>query len=260
MSNFALSVHKNQKIIASLCITRPPLLLQDDPLVSNFRKFQQEWFQKNDHSLKIDDSLLFMHAPKHFLPTPEELAKSAGKAVAAATSEIDSLVASEGLRRNARRERAVKKTKQQLSMENKKMEISSKAADATEGDMNRMPEEFLHLLIKRAGVWQLPWGNRRASEKIEDTLMRVTADQLGFEPFFPGFSPLNFTTIPGAKIFYYRAWVNKCKIKNDESIEDYAWLTRLEMKQRVSQMTWFAIDPILPLTQTRYLRRCAILP
>lgn len=248
MSTFALSVHRNKKIIASLCITRPPLLFTDDPVTLNFRNFRNDWLKKNHHDLRLDDSLLFMHAPKHFLPTPEEIAKSSGKAVLESEArEIDVLVATEGLKKNARRERAVKKTR--VSQDSKVSEISSKAAAATEQDMNRLPEDFLHLVIKRSGIWQLPWGNRRASETIETTLMRVTADQLGFEPFFPGFSPLNFTRIPeGAKVFYYRAWVNRCKVKKNETIEDYAWLTRTEMKERLSEMSWYAIDPILPLT------------
>ncbi|KMZ79784.1 hypothetical protein PVIIG_01058 [Plasmodium vivax India VII] len=99
---------------------------------------------------------------------------------------------------------------------------------------------------------------------IRQNLQHLCTEHLKCEmPFFIGYCPctfekrkykipLSFNEIIGRKIFYYRAhYLNhgvNLDLSNNEHINDFAWLSRSELKDFLSSSKYQVIKDALPLT------------
>jgi hypothetical protein len=71
------SCHAGYKVMASLCISRLPTEFTSPASLAEFEKVKDAWLLKTNNHFQLDDSLVYMRLPTHFLPSREDRAKMA---------------------------------------------------------------------------------------------------------------------------------------------------------------------------------------
>lgn len=102
-----ITVHNGWKVTCSVLIDRLPLEVIERPeFATRFEKFKKEWMERTGNNNTVDQEIVFMRLPFHFLKTPEQraheraLEESLGKTATqklGARSEIDMLLMQEGI-------------------------------------------------------------------------------------------------------------------------------------------------------------------
>ncbi|GAW81762.1 hypothetical protein, conserved [Plasmodium gonderi] len=133
-------------------------------------------------------------------------------------------------------------------------------------NIKRKPTNFLYLIVKykRTNKWMFPLIDFRKKFTIRQNLQYICTEHLKCEmPFFIGWCPctfekrkfkipLSFNEIIGRKIFYYRAhYLNhdiNLDLSKNEYINDFAWITRSELKDFLSMNKYQVIKDAIPLT------------
>ncbi len=260
-SKIHFCVHQGYKVLASLVLTRPPLVFVEPPALKDFREFQAVLEQRTDTAPPVDEhQLVYMRLPTHFLASREDRDKRRKADVVSPEAAISSRLGSLAVVPSNR-----KKGK-------KHNEVSASGL----ADVNRLPEDYLHLLVKYRGTqfWTFPFAHRKREVSMKRTLEELAADQLGLSEanfhvinYVPSYvrkipgDPSKATPVHGAKVFHYRAWPLPgavVKLKADGQVADLAWMSRSELKDALSPAAWLAAHEVLPLdenfvlNETRY--------
>ncbi|CRG93845.1 mitochondrial ribosomal protein L46 precursor, putative [Plasmodium gallinaceum] len=178
------------------------------------------------------------------------------------TDDLEDLISLEGMQ-NIFKAKEKKKDDANIK-EKKKNDI-----DINENDyknIKRKPNNFLYLLVKykKTNKWMFPLIDFKKNLTIRQNLKYLCSEHLKCEmPFFIGYCPCTFekrkfkipllpNEIIGRKIFYYRAhYTNNEKnldVAKNEYINDFAWLSRSELKNFLSKNKYHVIKDALPLT------------
>lgn len=170
---------------------------------------------------------------------------------------LDAMLASEGLeltfpergQRVTRRRRAEKRVEEQVD-------------DKDVRSLRRLAESSLFLLVRYSGGrrWTFPKVDRTHGMAMRETLMRLCGRQFGegFQPFVIGACPFSHEKkrnvkvpgIDGRKIFYYRAKVlpgMDLAPPEDSPVQDWAWLSRDELANYLSESEWHTVRDGLPI-------------
>jgi len=233
-----------------------------------FRQWKNEWEVRTGNKLNIADGLAYLRSPGHFLPSIEErekrerfLASEQGDDDGGTTrttasklnvKEIDQLLASEGIpgirfgqehggptESDSQSGRPLRKTEQQQS-------ISDTAQ---------------WLVVKyrsNPNLWTLPFTNRMENETAFSALMRVCKDQIGLKPHLPSLAPIAFRDVqslsqecPNTRMFYYKGLKvprsHEVSIPEQSEIVQHEWVSRDELRKRLSHHSWLALENALPL-------------
>ena len=243
-----ISTHQGYKVLASLIVSRLPLSFNEPAGLKEFREFRESWTFKVGAAPRLDDALVYMRLPSHFLPSSEDRYRKKVSVHEAVTH--DEL--QEGFRVG------VKKAVKQLSL-NKVVDKQVLKVDSGLKSLERKEKDLLHLIVKykNSSVWTFPWGHRFNEQSMRHTINRISQEQLPqLNTFLLGNCPAGFRKLKdernsklGAKIFYYKSlWVpGSPNLEISDQIQDFAWLTRSELKDHLPLLTWSAIAPIIPL-------------
>lgn len=145
------------------------------------------------------------------------------------------------------------------------MELMSRSTEADRindtKSLNRNGHRNLYLLIKKSNQWRLPGalGGLRNGELLHEAARRELHEECGInmDVWLVGRRPIGFMSAPlpldlglqqysGSKIFIFKAHVLAGQV--DPAIakmEDYAWLTKAEIKQTVTPDYWNSIHETL---------------
>jgi hypothetical protein len=203
-------VHQGYKVLASLIITRPPIHFSEPDELREFRQFQETWETKHSTAPPIDEhQLVYMRLPTHFLPSKGDRERTQGT-----------------------------------------VPFRNKAE-------KRVDDKFLHLVVKyrNADFWTFPFAHRKGEVSMRKTLSGITENQLNLPDahiinYTPSFvRKIDSPQQGAAKIFYYRALHAAGGAIKGEEIADFAWMTRTQLKDKLSPGTWQAANEVLPLDE-----------
>ncbi|ANQ09240.1 Uncharacterized protein PCOAH_00034150 [Plasmodium coatneyi] len=279
-------VHQKYKVQMALCIDRFPLTFEQQEFEKDFQNFKDKWLQKTNNNLNINEEFLHMkynlssfHDRKkgndlEGTNLEDEMGHEKGKkdkgvdhvpgeeATSAENDDLENLFAIE-----AQKKKKKKKKKDGDENEEKKKKFD----DDHESEYNyrsvtRKPNNFLYLVVKykKTDKWMFPLMDFKKKLTIRQNLQHLCTEHLKCAmPFFIGNCPctfekrkykvpLSFNEIIGRKIFYYRAhYLNHdvhLDLSNNEHINDFAWLSRSELKDFLSSSKYQVIKDAIPLT------------
>ncbi|CAG9477812.1 mitochondrial ribosomal protein L46 precursor, putative [Plasmodium vivax] len=190
------------------------------------------------------------------------------EATSAESDDLENLFAIEGIQ-NILSEKEKKKKKKNdgdANEEKKKKHDDDHESEYNYTSVMRKPNHFLYLVVKykKTNKWMFPLMDFKKKLTIRQNLQHLCTEHLKCEmPFFIGYCPctfekrkykipLSFNEIIGRKIFYYRAhYLNhgvNLDLSNNEHINDFAWLSRSELKDFLSSSKYQVIKDALPLT------------
>ncbi|SCO93116.1 mitochondrial ribosomal protein L46 precursor, putative [Plasmodium malariae] len=183
--------------------------------------------------------------------------------------DLENLFSIEGIQ-NILIEKEKKKTKQKDVSDNINEKIKKKEDNNTNEyyyrDIKRKPNNFLYLIVKykKTNKWMFPVIDFKKKLTIRQNLQYLCSEHLKCEmPCFIGYCPCTFdkrkfkfpilhNEIIGRKIFYYRAhYINNdinLDISQNEYINDFAWMSRSELKNFLSVNKYHVIKDAIPLT------------
>ncbi|CAA9989057.1 ribosomal protein L46, mitochondrial, putative [Plasmodium knowlesi strain H] len=190
------------------------------------------------------------------------------EAMSAENDDLENLFAIEGIQSilNAKKKKKKKKNDGDENDEKKKKYDDDHESEYNYRNVTRKPNNFLYLVVKykKTGKWMFPLMDFKKELTIRQNLQHLCTEHLKCEmPFFIGYSPctfekrkykipLSFNEIIGRKIFYYRAhYLNhnvNLDLSNNDHINDFAWLSRSELKDYLSSNKYQIIKDAIPLT------------
>ncbi|OTN64390.1 Uncharacterized protein PKNOH_S130189400 [Plasmodium knowlesi] len=201
-------VHQKYKVQMALCIDRFPLTFEQEEFEKDFEDFKDKWLQKTNNNLNINEEFLHM---KYNLSSFHD-----------------------------------RKKENYLESTNLEDEMGHEKGKKDKGVDHILGEEAM------------------SAENDDLENLFAIEEHLKCEmPFFIGYSPctfekrkykipLSFNEIIGRKIFYYRAhYLNhnvNLDLSNNDHINDFAWLSRSELKDYLSSNKYQIIKDAIPLT------------
>uniref|UniRef100_A0A7S1F357 Nudix hydrolase domain-containing protein n=1 Tax=Noctiluca scintillans TaxID=2966 RepID=A0A7S1F357_NOCSC len=256
-----ISVHKGFKIQAALCVERPPLEVLEPDHKKRWNKFRDAWERRTKNAATIQDEIVFMRYHFQFLEAETKsrralTSQSSESAVAVSGGDLDSLISGEGLNLTFPERRRVVHRKKVA----KKVEV--KLDDTDLRSAQRLSRQSLYLLARYPGAahWTFPKVDRVHGDSMMETVMKLCGRQLGdkFAPYVLGSCPFahwkrrdgKSPGIQGRKIFYYRARLvpgMQVVLPGESPLEDWAWLSREELRERLGRLEWDKIRDCLPL-------------
>ncbi|CRH00869.1 mitochondrial ribosomal protein L46 precursor, putative [Plasmodium relictum] len=278
-------VHDKYKVQISLCIDRFPLNFVQEEFERDFENFKDEWLLRTNNNLEISEDFLHMKynlnsfdEKKNFeennLDNINYKKKEKGKEneyedeneeayeKKNEKEDLENLLSLEGIQ-NIFKTKEKKKSDEDIK-EKKKNDVDINEYDYK--NIKRKPNHFLYLLVKykKTNKWMFPLIDFKKNLTIRQNLKYLCSEHLKCEiPFFVGYcpctfekrkfkTPLLFNEIIGRKIFYYRAHYTdnekNLNITQNEYINDFAWLSRSELKNFLSKHKYHVIKDALPLT------------
>ncbi|AFZ81302.1 hypothetical protein BEWA_007110 [Theileria equi strain WA] len=258
-----LTEHDRWHIQISLCIERQPLEYQEPKFERLFREFQEQWLKSTGNSLKLPSLSTIEQKISHkIVPTREKIVKpsedgssSSEPYSSTSSSELESMLLGEfDIKALPRRSRRTEKPKQSDYDKN----LSN---DDDMHNIKRHPKHWLFFAIKyKSGSWSLPTTNLYFGDSVRETLIRLCEELFSgtYRPYFLGYCPFthqkilhsNESEIRGKKLFYYRARhipsQELSKISCGE-IDEYAWCTVDELKDRLDYLKYKKVFDSLPL-------------
>ncbi|EGG07111.1 uncharacterized protein MELLADRAFT_62878 [Melampsora larici-populina 98AG31] len=139
--------------------------------------------------------------------------------------------------------------------------------DLDESSLERKKDQTLYLLVKKnrsEHQWQLPQGGIKPKEDLVKAGLRELYEELGIDMdiFSIGHVPASYysyesipssltsTTLKGTKVWIMpkrilRGQPKITEVGKSEGIIQFAWLTKDEIQNRVSQELWSGLNPIL---------------
>lgn len=210
-----ISVHKNYKIQAALCIERPPTRVLEPDFRRRWREFKTSWEKRTGNSISLSDELVFMRFFFQWLgDTTKERQISSGGSLQLITSGrgaggggkasrragwgdaesggalaraggaqaepggLDSLLATQGL------DLAFPEHGRKVQ---RRRRVEHKAAvaidDSNIKDVRRLASNSLFLVVRYAAGarWTIPKADRVHGEGMRETLLKMCERQLGPE-------------------------------------------------------------------------------
>ena len=202
------------RLLVSLCVSRIPLKFTETSVSVRRRLWRRVWEQKTKNEPSLDESLVYMRLPTHFL-SPKNMQ----------VSEPSSTFSGSQLN-------SVKNTRMHQSS------IDKQDVDKSSKSLNRLPDKLLHLIIryrKFPNIWTFPFSDWKEKTSARNSLIRI-ANEMQIEPYFLNNCPAGVRKFPGnhggGKIFYYRALHNteSSNAMIGESILDFAWVSAEELR------------------------------
>lgn len=131
--------------------------------------------------------------------------------------------------------------------------------------LERRADRTLYLLLKKKRsdhAWQFPQGGVEADESLVEAAKRELLEETGpnvdvwpvgrvpagaFSYPFPATHKKKFPEFDSARVFFMpmRMIRGQAVPNQKEGIVDFAWLTKEEIKDKVSEEYWQAVEPIL---------------
>ncbi|EUD68582.1 hypothetical protein C922_00981 [Plasmodium inui San Antonio 1] len=233
-------VHQKYKVQMALCIDRFPLTFEQEEFEKDFEDFKDKWLQKTNNNLNINEEFLHM---KYNLSSFHDRKKE---------NHLEST--------NLEDDMGHQKGKKDKGVDH----MPGEEATSVENDdlENLFAKEVVK--YKKTSKWMFPLMDFKKKLTIRQNLQHLCTEHLKCEmPFFIGYCPctfekrkykipLLFNEIIGRKIFYYRAhYLNhdvNLNLSNNEHIDDFAWLSRSELKDFLSSSKYQVIKCAIPLT------------
>eukprot|EP00163_Fabomonas_tropica_P004010 TRINITY_DN1356_c0_g1_i4.p1 TRINITY_DN1356_c0_g1~~TRINITY_DN1356_c0_g1_i4.p1 ORF type:complete len:294 (+),score=46.04 TRINITY_DN1356_c0_g1_i4:324-1205(+) len=129
-------------------------------------------------------------------------------------------------------------------------------------DPGRLLDDYLFLIIKKdraEHAWQFPQGTGEDGEPLFETARREFQEECGksIKVEFGRYLPMGHYIYEhpadrdghtGTKLWFYRGiWLTgKPRLAKSENLVDYAWVSRKELKDYLSQEYYEYVEPILP--------------
>lgn len=280
-----IMVHDKYKIQIALCIDRFPLNFVQEEFEKEFERFRDEWLLKTKNHLEVQEDFLHMNYNLESFKEEESTSDGGGSVLLAEDQrttqavkeqtetitermgetekeQLEELLSFEGIEEILQLKK--KRRKKEDSGEQKQITTQVDESDYT--NINRKPNDFLYLLVQYKNIekWMFPLIDYSKHLTIRETLNLICSEHLKCEmPFFIGYSPCTFekrkykkplveNEIIGRKIFYYRAhYTNIDKnldITFNEMIQNFAWVSRSELRHFLSNRKYHVIKDAIPLT------------
>jgi hypothetical protein len=261
-----LSIHKGSKVALSLCVCRLPSRYVEPEFAKSYREWREDYELKANTRLNIADGLAYLKTPGHFLPSIEDRQKiqqrlshaeskdDREKSTKVQVSEIDELLASEGIPELSTHESKTRNGDDRKGLKDK-VRGDSELSHELQSDV---PLYLLVTYEKAPDVWTFPFTNRRDSESAFFTLKRLCSAQLGIKPHFPSLAPISFRRIPettaglpSTRMFYYKGVsgpsVSGIRPPHESGIAGHMWANRETLKTLLPLSTWTSLRDSLPL-------------
>ena len=227
-------VHGGYRTVASVIVTRPPLVFVETPELREYRQFKAAFEKTKQVEPAIDEhQLVYMRLPTHFLASREDRERK--RAV-----QTEAVLSAPAPQRN-----------------------KSKKHEHAFASVSRKEEDNVHLVVKYRDqeFWTFPMGNRKSEVSMKSTLERILSG-VSDRVHVINYTPSCVRTIEqvngklGAKIFYYRAWYTGAggaeKIKLNSDVAEIGWMTRDEIRNNLSPGAWKAAHEVLPLEESSF--------
>lgn len=260
MARAAICVHKGFKLQAALCIDRLPTKFVEPQAVSRWRSFAYDWRARTNTELELEEPIVYMRFPFHFLPTAQEKAKALADlarsrstdasyrgATALRLSPSESETEARTLTEKAVRSEGLDFGFEDL-VEKEHVTTVGKEAEKVEVDVDarsitKVPERVLHLLIRQHSDWTLPIVDKEPGETMTEACSRA-ADKVGLDVHLVSSCPMLHVKrrfrrsdlgFIGTKTYFYRAHVIPTtrgalsNLKSGGEIADWAWLPHEEV-------------------------------
>lgn len=267
-----ISVHKGYRIEAALCVTRfvfnsllflifrMPIIFKEPQYAKEWRLFEERWKNATNTKLILNDVITFMGFPDQFLLSEEEKRKRELLATTTGNleeSEIDTLL---GQEMESKRQLEALAGRERRKVASGKKEVKQKTVIIPEFQkFDRLPYDPLYLIIKKENRWQFPKSSRIHGDSMRETLARIAAEQLGkdFTPYLVAACPFTVEKrrlvktpgLEGRKTFFYKAYIHEeaGDITGGEGVEDWAIVSRSELKDFIGESKFAAVEGTLPL-------------
>lgn len=259
-----LSIHRGSRIAMSLCACRLPPRYIEPEYMKTYRVTKEEWEVRTENKLNISDGLAYLKTPGHFLPSVDEREKKQRLQASGSdrnddalsndlsninADEIDTLLATEGIPE-------LNVATHDLSGNSAAQNLDKSTIDSD----NERNSHILWLVVKykhNPDVWTFPFSHRRNSESAHTTLKRISLEHIGYNFYFPSFSPIQFRKLSHSaglqktRLFYYKGLLASnnlgAKLPPNSPIARIDWLTRVELSEILPRATWLSIRDTIPL-------------